>query len=226
MKKLTTMCLAIIMAVSLTACGSTPSLPSLKQEAPQTHSTAPAPSEPLSDVTTPDDPETTEPQPDTATPDEPEPSEPQPDTAMPDETEAMEPDLNTSTDDNTPVIQEEPEEAVEHTQEDTAEGEVSEPPAPAQNDESPSGLRPEFKEAMDSYEAFYDEYCDFMMKYQENPTDLTLLMEYSKMLIKLAEMDAAFEKWESDDLSTEELAYYLDVSNRVAKKLLDVATTE
>lgn len=37
------------------------------------------------------------------------------------------------------------------------------------------GLRPEFKEAMDSYEAFYDEYCAFMKKYMKNPTDLKLL---------------------------------------------------
>lgn len=34
------------------------------------------------------------------------------------------------------------------------------------------GLRPEFKEAMDAYEDFYGEYCDFMVKYKENPSDI------------------------------------------------------
>ncbi len=30
-----------------------------------------------------------------------------------------------------------------------------------------NGMRPKFKEAMDSYEAFYDEYCTFMKKYND-----------------------------------------------------------
>ena len=47
-----------------------------------------------------------------------------------------------------------------------------------------SGIRPEFKEAMDSYEAFYTEYCEFMKEYNENPSDLALLAKYSDMISK------------------------------------------
>lgn len=88
---------------------------------------------------------------------------------------------------------------------------------------SAENIRPEFKEAMDAYEAFYDEYCDFMKKYAENPYDITLLAKYGEMLTKAEEMNEAFEKWEEDELSNAELKYYLDVNNRVMQKLLEIS---
>lgn len=86
-----------------------------------------------------------------------------------------------------------------------------------------SGIRPEFKKAMDDYEAFYDEYCAFMKKYMANPTDLSLLGEYSDMMQKSLDMSDSFAKWESEDMSNEELSYYLEVNTRVSQKLLEVA---
>ena len=83
-------------------------------------------------------------------------------------------------------------------------------------------IRPEFKEAMDSYEAFYTEYCDFMKKFSENPTDLTLLSKYGDMLAKATEMNEAFEAWDENELNTEELKYYLDVNTRVMQKMVDI----
>lgn len=91
------------------------------------------------------------------------------------------------------------------------------------NSNSGDEIRPEFKEAMDSYEAFYTEYCKFMKEYSENPTDLTLLTKYTDMLEKSEGMNEAFEAWDEDELSNEELKYYLDVNNRVMKMLVDVA---
>lgn len=79
------------------------------------------------------------------------------------------------------------------------------------------GLRADFKKAMDEYEDFYDEYCQFMKKYKANPTDLTLLTEYTNMLTELGVMDEAFKKWESEELNDAELAYYLEVSSRITK---------
>ncbi len=84
------------------------------------------------------------------------------------------------------------------------------------------GMRPEFKDAMDSYEAFYDEYCDILKKYTENPSDMKLLADYTDMLAKAAEMAEKFDDWENADLNSTELKYYLDVNNRVTQKLLDV----
>lgn len=85
-----------------------------------------------------------------------------------------------------------------------------------------SDIRPEFKEAMDDYEEFYDEYCDFMKKYKENTTNLKLAKEYVDMLIKLEEMQKSFDEWEDNDLNDAEMKYYIDVTARIEKKLIDV----
>ena len=84
------------------------------------------------------------------------------------------------------------------------------------------GMRPEFKEAMDAYEAFYDEYCDFMVSYQKNPTDVKLMTKYGQLLTKMADVNAAFEKWDELGLNNEEFKYYLEVNSRVMQKLVDV----
>lgn len=85
------------------------------------------------------------------------------------------------------------------------------------------GMRPEFKEAMDSYEEFYTEYCDFIKKYNENPTDFSLLTQYGEMLKKAGEMDESFKKWDDGKLNDAETKYYLEVTNRISQKLLDIA---
>ena len=85
-----------------------------------------------------------------------------------------------------------------------------------------NGMRPEFVEAMDSYEEFYMEYCDLLEEYNKNPSNMTLLAKYMELMTKATEMDQAFEEWENGDLNNEELKYYLDVQNRVMQRLLDV----
>lgn len=84
------------------------------------------------------------------------------------------------------------------------------------------GMRPGFKEAMDAYEAFYDKYCEFMVEYKKNPTDTTLLAQYSELMIQVTEMDKAFEEWNEDEMNDTELKYYLEVSNRIMQKLVEV----
>lgn len=84
------------------------------------------------------------------------------------------------------------------------------------------GMRPEFKEAMDSYEAFYNEYCEVLMKYMENPIDMSILTKYMELMTQLVDMDEKFKAWESDELNNTELKYYLEVSNRIAQKLVDI----
>ena len=85
-----------------------------------------------------------------------------------------------------------------------------------------NGMRPEFVEAMNSYEDFYMEYCDFFEEYNKDPSNMTLLAKYMELMTKATEMDQAFEEWENGDLNNEELKYYLEVQNRVMQRLLDV----
>ena len=68
-----------------------------------------------------------------------------------------------------------------------------------------------------------DEYVAFMKKYAANPSDAGLLADYASYMSKYADMVEKFDKWESEDLTDAELAYYIDVQARVSKKLLEVA---
>lgn len=93
---------------------------------------------------------------------------------------------------------------------------------PEEETESVDGIRPEFQDAMDAYEKFYTEYCDILKKYSQNPADFTLLMQYNELVTKAIEVDEAFEAWNEDEMSSEELKYYLEVNNRVMQMMVDV----
>ena len=96
---------------------------------------------------------------------------------------------------------------------------------PKSRDKSVDGMRPEFKKAMDSYEEFMTEYCEFMKKYGESDgTDLGLVADYADYMSKYAEWVKDFEGWDDGEMNTEEAAYYLDIQNRISKKLIEVAT--
>ncbi len=84
------------------------------------------------------------------------------------------------------------------------------------------GMRPEFKEAMDSYEEFYENYCEVMKAYSNNPTDLSILTEYAELMQKSVEMSEKFEAWDEEEMNNAELMYYLDVNGRVTQMLLEV----
>lgn len=84
-------------------------------------------------------------------------------------------------------------------------------------------LDPDFIAAMDSYEEFMNEYVAFMKKYQDDPSNLSLLSEYADYMSKYTDFIEDFEKWEDEDMNAAELAYYVDVQARVTKKLLEVA---
>lgn len=87
-----------------------------------------------------------------------------------------------------------------------------------------NGMRPEFKEAMDSYEAFFDEYCAFMEKYiASDGSDVSLSLDYANYMSKYAEMMADFEAWEDEEMNDAETAYYIQVQTRINEKLLEVA---
>lgn len=86
-----------------------------------------------------------------------------------------------------------------------------------------NGMRPEFKAAMDEYEEFFDDYVELMKKLEKNPDDPMLLLKSAKFVVQYAETMEALENWEDDDLNSKELNYYITVTNRINKKLLEVA---
>ena len=85
------------------------------------------------------------------------------------------------------------------------------------------GLRADFKEAMDSYETFMNEYCEFMKKYNKNSSDASLLADYASYMAKYTDFVERFDAWKNEDMNDAELAYYLKVQSRVTTKLAEVA---
>ena len=128
----------------------------------------------------------------------------------------------------TPEVTEEPTEepTPEVTEEPTEEPtpEPTEEPTPEVTEEpeaEASVIRDDVKAAIDSYEAFVDEYCEFMKSY--DATDLTLLPKYTELLAKDVEAEKKFEAIADKDLNDAESAYYTEVSLRCAQKMAEAA---
>lgn len=80
-------------------------------------------------------------------------------------------------------------------------------------------IRPEIKEAIDSYEIFMDKYCEFMKNY--DASDMSALTTYLSMMEQYSDTMEKFDALEAD-LTDAETAYYTEVQLRVSQKLLKV----
>ena len=89
--------------------------------------------------------------------------------------------------------------------------------------DSSSGIDPEFKSTMDSYEKFFDEYISFMNKYKDSGNAVSMLTDYTKYMTKYAETMEKMDNMDTSDLSYEELAYYTEVTARISTKLAKVS---
>ena len=87
---------------------------------------------------------------------------------------------------------------------------------------SSSGIRPEFKEAMDSYEKFFDEYVAFMKKYNEAEDVSAMMLDYADYLTKYAETMEKMSTLGEEELTEEEAIYYAEVTARITKKTLEI----
>ena len=106
------------------------------------------------------------------------------------------------------------------------EAEPTEEPTPEpQTAAAENGIRPEVKEFLDAYEACMDEYVDFMQKYlNADPTSMVSMMgDYYSILARYTEFAEKIDAFDESELTNAELAYYLEVTNRVSQKLLSVA---
>ncbi len=103
------------------------------------------------------------------------------------------------------------------------ESQAQEQTETAASDSSEEGISAEFKEAMDSYEAFINEYADFMKKYHESGNPTEMLMDYSNYLIKYTDTMDKLGKIDYENLTIQEQQYYIEVMARIEKKLLEVS---
>ena len=109
---------------------------------------------------------------------------------------------------------------------DTVEEAVSSEDSETADDSSEADsvlLSPEFKKTMDDYEAWFDHYCDVMKRYEEDPSNLELLSEMTDLLTGETAMLEEMENMDQSEMNNAELAYYIEVTARIEKKLLEVA---
>lgn len=84
-------------------------------------------------------------------------------------------------------------------------------------------VTPEFKETMDSYEAFVDEYVEFMNKYLSGEGNIMdMLDDYTDMLANMEEWTNKIDEIDETKLSSADEAYYLLVTLRIEEKLMKV----
>lgn len=95
--------------------------------------------------------------------------------------------------------------------------------APSSSDAPVNGIRPSFKEAMDSSEEYINQYCDFMKKYSENPSSPTMIAEYAKMMAQYNETMNKLDAMDEGEMSDQELQYYTEVMARINQRLAEVA---
>lgn len=127
-------------------------------------------------------------------------------------------------------VKETPEATPEETEEPEVTGEevnsvVEEAEKAAQEAVNDVAAGPDFKEVLDGYEKWVDNYCEFMKKYNNaDAVQMGEMMEdYIAYASDLAEWSAKIDGYDTENLSDEDVKYYLDVTNRCNKKLLEVA---
>lgn len=81
---------------------------------------------------------------------------------------------------------------------------------------------PEFKRTMDSYEAFFDEYAEFMRTYDESDDPASLTTQYTDILTRYAEVTDGLYSIDESSLSAADAAYYAEVTARIYQKLAEV----
>ena len=94
-------------------------------------------------------------------------------------------------------------------------------PAPEPEKVDNNAIRPDVKEAIDSYEKYIDKYCEFMQRADYG--DMVWLAEYAKYMSSLTEMQEKFNAIHDKDLTTAETNYYIEVLNRCNEKMFKVA---
>lgn len=81
----------------------------------------------------------------------------------------------------------------------------------AQDESKKDGISIEFKEAMDSYEAFFDEYAEFMKKFSKSGNAVGMMLDYSSYMTKYADAMDKLNKVDTEKLTIEEQKYYIEV---------------
>ena len=124
----------------------------------------------------------------------------------------------------TKPVEEEPQEVIEESEpepEQEPENEVKE--EPKQEIVESNGIRPEFKKSMESYEAFFDEYIEFMESFKKDSSNLSMLAKYVDFITKYEKAMSEMEAINESELSDAEDKLFLETQLRINNKLTKAA---
>ncbi len=93
------------------------------------------------------------------------------------------------------------------------------------SDKSSNASDISWREFLDEYSMWVDEYVDIADKYKNNPTDMTLLTEYTKLMGDMAEWADKADKIQAEleDVSPSEAMEYAAELSKIAMKLTKIA---
>ncbi|MBR5323056.1 MAG: hypothetical protein IKU48_05885 [Clostridia bacterium] len=80
----------------------------------------------------------------------------------------------------------------------------------------------EWKEFLKEYEKWVDDYIAIVKKQKENPSDLTILTDYSKMLTQMSEWSRKSDDMAKSIKSTEDALEYSKEVLRIVGKLTEI----
>ncbi len=106
------------------------------------------------------------------------------------------------------------------TQSERPEQTEQETQTPASSADVPEGVNPDLKAFLDSYEAFMNEYIEFMSSYDASSSSVTMLLQYAELMKQYADFAEKVDAYDTDDMSNEDAAYYLEVIARVQANLI------
>ena len=83
-------------------------------------------------------------------------------------------------------------------------------------------IRPDFKEMMDSYEEFFDEYIAFMEKYSnaDSSDSMSMMNDYFDYMTKYSEVMEKLGAVDQSELSDAETLYYIEFTTRISQKMM------
>lgn len=119
------------------------------------------------------------------------------------------------------LVEEQPQEVVEVEQE--PEIEVQEDPTIEEEAVDQNGIRPEFQKSMESYEAFFDEYIEFMNAFKQDSTSLSMLTKYAEFMAKYEKAMTEMDNIDESELNDAENKLFLETQLRINNKLTEVA---
>lgn len=81
----------------------------------------------------------------------------------------------------------------------------------------------DWREFLADYEAWVDDYVEICKKYKDNPTDMSILSDYTEMMTELTEWTQKTEDMELSITDTDEALEYSQELLRIAGKMAEVA---